>query len=179
MFAALDTVITHQVMQIVQAEEASGVPRSRIIVGGFSQGFVVLSGSTDSQCQRNAGNRNYHACIYQGGAVALRAALLHPVGGCVVLSSYLAKHASLVQFAIQSSSNSFIFNPTQVNVEKCPIFMAHGLHDPVVRYEYGYKSYEHLKSLNVEVEFHKYPMQHESCPDEISDMIAFLKKHLN
>lgn len=68
------------VRRYIEAENAKGIPASRIVIAGFSQ----------------------------GGAIALQAALRHhePLAGVMALSTYLPLHASLAREA--SSSNRSI-----------------------------------------------------------------------
>jgi len=57
--------------------------------------------------------------------------------------------------------------------------MAHGEDDGVVQYKFGEMSYETLKKLGVDVEFHKIEdMAHEAQPDELNLLGAWLKQRL-
>ena len=51
-----------------------------------------------------------------------------------------------------------------------PVFMAHGQFDPVVPYAGGDMSANALRALGFEVEWHRYPMQHAVCAEEIRDL---------
>jgi predicted esterase len=62
---------------------------------------------------------------------------------------------------------------------KTPLFLAHGVDDSVVRVKFGEMSYEELKKLDVDVEFHKYPgMGHEANPEELKDLGAWIKARI-
>jgi predicted esterase len=62
---------------------------------------------------------------------------------------------------------------------KTPLFMAHGEDDGVVNYKFGEMSYEALKKVGVNVEFHKIEdMAHEAQPDELNLLGAWLKERL-
>ena len=62
---------------------------------------------------------------------------------------------------------------------KTPLFMAHGEDDGVVNYKFGELSYETLKKLGVNVEFHKIEdMAHEAQPEELNLLGAWLKERL-
>jgi predicted esterase len=62
---------------------------------------------------------------------------------------------------------------------KTPCFMAHGEDDGVVQYKFGEMSYENLKKLGVDVEFHKIEdMAHEAQPEELNLLGAWLKQRL-
>ncbi len=60
-----------------------------------------------------------------------------------------------------------------------PIFLAHGLFDPVVTLDRAELSRRKLDALGYKVEWHTYPMPHSVCPQEISDIAAFLGRVLN
>ena len=59
-----------------------------------------------------------------------------------------------------------------------PIFLAHGLQDPVVALTRAQVSRDKLVSLGYKVQWHTYPMQHSVCAQEINDMSAFLQSVL-
>ncbi len=101
----------------------------------------------------------------QGGAMALHIATRHPesLAGVIALSCYLplaAEHAARRHPANQST----------------PIFMAHGIQDPVVPFALGDESRQLLQSVGYPVEWHSYPMPHAVCEPEVADLRAFLKR---
>jgi len=55
-----------------------------------------------------------------------------------------------------------------------PIFMAHGLVDPMLPIKLALDSREHLKSLGYTIEWHQYPMAHALCSQEIADIRHYL-----
>lgn len=99
----------------------------------------------------------------QGGVIALHAGLrrLQPLAGIVALSTYLPTAEQLK--AERSAAN----NAT-------PIFMAHGILDPVVAVESGKAACDTLKSMDYEVEWHDYLMEHSLCAEEIEHISAFM-----
>ena len=103
----------------------------------------------------------------QGGAIALHAALRYPqqLAGVMALSTYLPLGESLP--AEKSPANQSI-----------PIFMAHGVFDPVVPLVMGAGSMTFLIGLGYAVDWRQYPMQHSVCPQEIEDIGAWLRKVL-
>jgi phospholipase/carboxylesterase len=103
----------------------------------------------------------------QGGAIALQAGLRYPqkLAGVMALSTYLPLGDSLAQEAAPANKQT-------------PIFMAHGLFDPVVPLVMGAGSMTFLMSMGHPVEWHQYPMQHSVCPQEIQDIGAWLRKVL-
>ncbi len=103
----------------------------------------------------------------QGGSIALHVALRHPnrLAGVLVLSAYLPLAATLE--AERGTANASI-----------PLFMAHGLHDPVVPEALGRSSRESLQGLGYEVEWHSYPMEHSMCAEEVADINRWLRVQL-
>lgn len=95
----------------------------------------------------------------QGGAIALRAGLAStkPIVGIVALSTYLLQADGLSDWA---------------RPEACTpkVWMAHGMHDPIVPMSLGQQATEHLKSVGYPVSFNTWPMGHEVCPPEIEQI---------
>ena len=60
-----------------------------------------------------------------------------------------------------------------------PIFMGHGSRDGVVVLERAVASRDALKEMGYAVEWHEYPMEHSVCPQEITDMQAWLQRILS
>jgi phospholipase/carboxylesterase len=95
----------------------------------------------------------------QGGAIALAAGLRRsrPLAGLIALSTYLpgAEQAAgaLAEAAIRQ-----------------PIFMAHGNSDPVIPLAYAERSAQVLKGLGFALDWHRYPMAHQVCAEEIRDL---------
>jgi phospholipase/carboxylesterase len=120
-----------QAEALVAREAARGVPASRVLLAGFSQ----------------------------GGAIALAAGLRRgePLAGLVALSTYLP-------MAQQAAATMAPGAPAQ------PVFMAHGTQDPVVPHAAGEMSASMLRSLGFAVEWHRYPMAHQVCAEEIRDL---------
>ncbi|MES2858805.1 MAG: carboxylesterase [Pseudomonadota bacterium] len=96
----------------------------------------------------------------QGGAVTLAAGIARPqpLAGLMALSTYLPMPLEQAQAALQ----------TQANAQR--LFMAHGQFDPVVPYAGGERSATAMRSLGFDVQWHRYPMQHAVCAEEIRDM---------
>jgi phospholipase/carboxylesterase len=59
-----------------------------------------------------------------------------------------------------------------------PIFMAHGSDDPVIPLARAEQSRGILQSLGYAVQWREYPMQHSVCPEEVTDIGAWLRKVL-
>ena len=59
-----------------------------------------------------------------------------------------------------------------------PIFMAHGLQDPIVQLARAQASREALEALGYKIEWHDYPMPHSVCAEEIEALSSWLQKIL-
>lgn len=125
-----------QVEALIAREAARGVPASRLILAGFSQ----------------------------GGAITLATGLrrTEPLAGLIALSTYLP--------AGERATDAFV-----PGAERQPLFMAHGLADPVVPYVIGERSVAVLRGLGFAPEWHPYPIAHHVFPEEIRDLGAWLQ----
>jgi len=124
-----------RVEALIEREKARGIPASRIVLAGFSQ----------------------------GGAIALHTGLRHAerLAGVMALSCYLAIAERLADEAAPANRS-------------VPIFMAHGLSDPIVPHARALESRAHLEDLGYAVEWHEYPMPHSVCMEEVNDIAAWL-----
>ena len=103
----------------------------------------------------------------QGGAVALQTGLRYPkkIAGIMALSTYLPLADTLpLEAAAENKS--------------VPVFMAHGVYDPVVPLMMGAGSMTFLTGLGYTVEWKQYPMQHSVCAEEIGDIGDWLRRVL-
>jgi phospholipase/carboxylesterase len=103
----------------------------------------------------------------QGGALALYTGMTYheKLGGIMALSTYLPV-TELDQLSI---------SPEQTHT---PIFMAHGLADPVVELELGEISKGQIAKLGFSVDWRTYHMAHSVCMQEIEDISAWLAEVL-
>jgi phospholipase/carboxylesterase len=103
----------------------------------------------------------------QGGAIALQTGLRHAerLAGILALSTYLPLHQTVEQEASAAARD-------------VPIFMAHGVHDPLIPIERARQSRDRLRALGYPVEWREYPMAHAVCPEEIRDVGAWLARVL-
>ncbi len=99
----------------------------------------------------------------QGGAIALHAGLRHQhkLAGIIALSTYLP---TIDQLKTERSATN---NDT-------PIFMAHGIIDPIVAVESGKAAFNKLKAMDYNIEWHDYLMEHNLCIKEIEHISAFM-----
>ena len=95
----------------------------------------------------------------QGGAIALSAALRRsvPLAGVIALSTYLPG-AEGAQRHLDAAAT------------RQPVFMAHGIGDPVIPLVHAERSAQALQAMGFTVEWHRYPMAHQVCAEEIRDL---------
>ena len=107
-----------------------------------------------------AADRLLLAGFSQGGAITLAAGIARtqPLAGLIALSTYLPMTPAQAQVALQPAATSQ------------PVFMAHGQFDPVVPFAGGEMSAAALKHSGFDVQWHRYPMQHAVCAEEIRDL---------
>ncbi len=103
----------------------------------------------------------------QGGAVALHLGLrlAERLAGIVALSTYLPLHPTLQDEHSEANAQT-------------PLFMAHGILDPVVPLYLGESSANRLVQGGWPVTWRTYTMPHAVCPDEIRDISGFLADRL-
>jgi len=99
----------------------------------------------------------------QGGVIALHLGLRYErkLAGIMALSTYLHDAERLVDELTLDNADT-------------PIFMAHGLGDPMIPVTRAITSREALKRLSYRVEWHEYAMGHGVCLEEIRDIARWL-----
>jgi len=114
-----------------------------------------------------AANRMILAGFSQGAAMALHVGLRQreALAGIMVLSGYLLL-PDLMEQCSAAAKNT-------------PIFMAHGIDDPVVPFTLGDQTRRRLVSLGYTIQWHSYPMEHNLCPEEIHHIGAWLHERLS
>lgn len=122
---------------------------AREVERGVPEGNIVLAGFS------------------QGGAIALAAGLRHArrLAAIVALSTYLPVADETA--VARSKANAVT-----------PVFMGHGTFDPVVPLVLGTHSRDRLHAWGYAVEWHEYPMAHQVCLPEITDLADFLERRL-
>ena len=103
----------------------------------------------------------------QGGAIALQTGLRQPerLAGIMALSTYVPIAESLAAEAHAANRD-------------VPVFMAHGLYDPIIPVAAARRSCALLRQLGYDVEWHEYPMPHSVAPQELDDIGAWLRRVL-
>jgi phospholipase/carboxylesterase len=103
----------------------------------------------------------------QGGAMALFSGTRYGerLAGILALSCY-----QLLASRFEAERNS-------AN-QSTPIFLAHGLQDPVVLPVLGEEACRQLRDAGYPVEWHAYSMPHSVCPQEVADIAVWLRRVL-
>ncbi len=101
----------------------------------------------------------------QGGVIATYLGLRYDerLRGIMALSTYLHDHEHVAEEVSFASID-------------VPIFMAHGIQDPMIPITRAITARETLLGLNYQVEWHEYGMGHQVCPQEISDIEQWLNR---
>lgn len=126
---------------------------------GVHKSAVSIQMLIDQEIMRGIpANRIILAGFSQGAAMALYAGLRQsePLAGIMALSGYILLPNEFTSISPHSLQT--------------PIFMAHGVHDSVVLFEWGESSYRKLLEKGCPVDWHTYPMEHSLCNEEISDI---------
>ena len=145
-------------MDLVRREDDAGIRRSEQAVHALIR----------RENERGVPTRNIVlAGFSQGCAMTLHTGLRYPqrLAGLVGLSGYLPL-LDLFQ-AERGGANA-----------DTPVFLAHGLYDPVVALERAEASRRLLQELGHDVRWHTYPMPHAVCPPELADIADFLREVL-
>ncbi|REG81441.1 alpha/beta hydrolase [Marinomonas pollencensis] len=129
-----------QIEALVQAQIASGIDASRIVLAGFSQGGVI--------------------------AYQLALTSQHSFAGVMALSTYLANKSDLP--AAEDCNNG-----------ATPFLIHHGSQDPVVSPSLAIDAKNALNERGFEVEYATYDMPHSVCPEQVSDISAWLHARLS
>ena len=130
---------------------------------------IVASAATieeivgEENVRGTASDRIVLAGFSQGGVVALQLGLSSRArfAGIMALSTYVHDHEHLL--------DRVSFESVDV-----PIFMAHGLMDPMIPITRAVTSREALTGLNYQVEWREYGMGHQVCHQELVDIARWL-----
>lgn len=143
-----------QELNLIQNEDLEGITASEKMIIALIEREESLGVKSD---------KIVLAGFSQGGAMSLYTGLRYPkkLGGIIALSTYLP------------ILNNLAKERTPIN-QAIPIYMAHGMFDPIVPYSVGQKTKEHLIELGYNIEWHSYSMPHTVIPEEIKDIGHFL-----
>lgn len=140
--------------------------KERAEINGIRNSITIVNSLIDMEKKAGIPASNIIlAGFSQGGVIVLHTALNSNecFAGVLALSTYLPFEDQL--------------KPGE-NIKKTPFFMAHGMFDPVVPFEYGKQALEFIKSEGFTVQWREYPMQHEVNLNEINDISQFISNIL-
>lgn len=135
---------------------------------GISQSVKNIEKLIDRELKRGIpSHKIILAGFSQGAVMSLVTGIGYAktLGGILALSGYLPLAAEVLQSAGHPN-------------HQVPIFLAHGMYDPVVPYVLGKAAFMALEQAGYHVAWHSYPIQHNVCPQEIDDIRAWLIERL-
>lgn len=133
---------------------------ARIDIDGIERSRNAIEMLIQQEKDKGISSKNIMlAGFSQGAVMALLTGLQHEeaLGGVIALSGYLPNADTNLQHA------------ASVN-QQCPIFLAHGINDPIVPYPLGLETCEALLRAGRPVSWHSYHMPHSVCDEEIKDI---------
>ncbi|HSN01367.1 MAG TPA: carboxylesterase [Rudaea sp.] len=136
---------------------------------GIRASIVLLEELIERESARGIAAENiFLAGFSQGGAIVLAGGIRHVqrLGGIVALSTYLP-------MAEKTDAEASAAN------RATPVFMAHGMLDPTISHALGEMSRAYLAQRGYTVAWHTYPMAHQVCMEEISDLRQWLGPRLS
>lgn len=134
----------------------------------LKESCVQLEAMIEQEIERGiSSERIIVAGFSQGGAVALTTAPCFdkPLAGIMALSTYLPLAEKVAQEKAEPNAG-------------LPIFMGHGVQDPVVSHFLGTSARQQLEDWGYRVEWHEYMMQHAVCLEEIEDISRWIQQVL-
>lgn len=136
----------------------------KVDIDGIYQSAALIEPLIQQEIDKGIPSTNILlAGFSQGGVIALHAGLRFPqqLAGIVALSTDLP---TIDQLKVERSAAN----------NAMPIFMAHGIIDPIVAVESGKAAFDALKSMDYKIEWHDYLMEHSLCVEEITHISAFM-----
>lgn len=137
-------------------------------IDGMNQTNHYIHSLIDAQVAAGIDSRHIVlAGFSQGGAMALYSALTYdkPLAGIMGLSTLLGGSQTLEQSRNDANDDT-------------PIFLAHGHQDDIVAYDLGATSRDILERWGYQVDWRAYHVGHQLCPEEITDISAYLERVL-
>lgn len=131
--------------------------RSRADAGGVAESVAQVEALIAREEERGiAPDHIVLIGFSQGGAITLSTGLQRreKLAGLVALSSYLPEVDAAAAQLVDGANAQ-------------PLFMAHGTADPVIPVQIAEHSMQVLSQLGFGVEWHRYPMAHQVCGEEI------------
>ncbi len=141
-------------------------PQRKMNMVQLAESVAMVRGLIDAQIAEGiAAERIILAGFSQGGAIVLQCALESnlALGGVLALSTY----GPTVAQALQDHRGP-----------KLDAFFAHGLYDEILPPALGKSAHDLMQAAGHSTHWHSYPMAHEVCPAEISDIRQWLTGRL-
>ncbi|MGN0859081.1 MAG: alpha/beta hydrolase [Stenotrophomonas sp.] len=141
---------------------------SRADTAGVAESIEQVNALIEREAARGIpAERIIVAGFSQGGAVALSLGLRRsqPLAGLVAMSTYLPDPDNAGKHLAAGATAQ-------------PVFFAHGSADPVVPLGLGEQSMAALRMLGFAVQSHRYPMAHQVCGEEITDLADWIEQRL-
>lgn len=138
--------------------DSQGVKESSVLVADLIEKEIA---------QGIPANKIVLAGFSQGGVIALNLGTRYEksLAGIMSMSSYMSEPETLSSEAHKANKNT-------------PIFVAHGTHDEVVPIFMGNAAFKVLESNGYPVMWQEYPMQHNVCAQQLSDISNWLQEKL-
>lgn len=136
---------------------------------GMADSKATLDALIEQQLAKGIKSENIIlAGFSQGGAVVYHTGLRsqHKLGGLLTMSTYLP-------FAEEVE-----YERSKVN-RTVPIFASHGTYDPMVPISLGKASVDKLMSLDYEVKWQSYPMEHNVIMEQIKDIGTWINTNFD
>lgn len=137
---------------------------AKIDTNGINQSKEAIEELIENEIKRGISSKNIMlAGFSQGAVIALTTGLQYeqPLGGIIALSGYLPEAETILS---NITAN-----------QKCPIFLAHGIADPIVPYELSVAAKNNLTRSGLPISWHSYQMPHSVCGEEIKDIGEWVK----
>eukprot|EP00529_Nitzschia_sp_RCC80_P042409 CAMPEP_0113484020 /NCGR_PEP_ID=MMETSP0014_2-20120614/23740_1 /TAXON_ID=2857 /ORGANISM="Nitzschia sp." /LENGTH=269 /DNA_ID=CAMNT_0000377597 /DNA_START=279 /DNA_END=1088 /DNA_ORIENTATION=- /assembly_acc=CAM_ASM_000159 len=140
--------------EITKLIEEDGIPPSKIVVGGFSQGGAVALLS----------------CYYYNNKDDEKQPF--PLAGCAGLSAWLTLPDEVLKTNDRTDGKEIL-----ETVQRIPLFWGHGQYDDKVLFEQQPFGVQKLHDFGLkEIDARQYPMGHSSFPTEMKDLANFVHK---
>lgn len=146
-------------MDLTQGQDASGVEQSEQLLLQWIE-YEIENGI--------APERIILAGFSQGGAIVLHTGLRYPkkLSGIIALSTYLPLADRFENENSHSTNN-------------LPVFMGHGIYDPIIPVGAAEHSAERLRDGGYSVEWHDYSMEHSVNNQEVADIANWITVQLD